>query len=138
MGKAKLVIVFAAVVGIAAVMLGFWLFAGQTEDRAALEATAIDSASLGIIYLPVTRGLSEYYGLGVESGALVTEVTTGSPADQAGLQVGDVILSFNGARPEEPTPLLGMMMACPVGDRVTLEVWRGNSTLIVEFLHIEE
>lgn len=139
MSKVRLLIVFTSAVGIIAVMLGFFLFSGDTENGALPEpsATGEASAGLGITYLPVTRGLSEYYGLGVEHGALITEVTPGSPADQAGLRAGDVILSFNGARLEEQTPLLGMILSCQAGDRVTIEAWRVNKTIVVEFLHTD-
>jgi S1-C subfamily serine protease len=135
--KVRLLIVFTSAVGIVAVMLGFLLFSGDTENGALPEpsVTGKTSAGLGIIYLPVTPELSEYYGLGVEYGALITEVTPGSPADRAGLRAGDVILSFNGARPEEQTPLLGMMMACPAGDTVTLEVWREAEVRKIELFH---
>ncbi len=75
--------------------------------------------------------------MGVDSGALVTEVVPGSPAELAGVQVGDVILSFNGTRLDEEVPLLGMMMSCPAGNRVTLEVWRVNNTAVVELLHTD-
>ena len=137
MSKVRLLIVFTGVVGIVAVMLGFFLFSDNTENGALPEpsATGETSAGLGITYLLVTRGLSEYYGLGAEHGALITEVTPGSPADRAGLRASDVILSFNGTRLEEQTPLLGMMMACPAGDTVTLEVWREAEVRIIKLFH---
>jgi len=139
MSKVRLLIVFTGVVGIVAVMLGFYLFSGDTGNGALPEPSAAGEtpAGLGITYLPVTRGLSEYYGLGVEHGALITEVIPGSPADQAGLRADYVILSFNGARLEEQTPLLGMIMSCQAGDRVTIEVWRVNKTMVVELLHTD-
>ena len=140
MSTIRLLIVVTGVVSIVAVILGFSLFSNETGNGALPEPspTGETSAGLGITYLSVTRGLSEYYGLGAEYGALITEVTPGSPADQAGLRAGDVILSFNGARLEEQTPLLGMMMSCSAGDRVTIEVWRVNKTVVVELLHTDK
>lgn len=139
MSKKKLLIICITAIGIAVVMLGFFLFAGEAEDGLSPEQAVRDKtyAGLGITYLRVTRGISEYYGLGVEYGALVTEITPGSPADQAGLREGDVILSFNGNRPEEPNPLLGMMMSCPAGNMMTLEVWRQEQINTIQIVHRE-
>ncbi len=137
MSKTKLLTGFVVIVGIVEVLLGFFLFSGRAVDRVLPQPTAIDktSAGLGIIYLPVTRGLSEYYGLGVDYGALVTEVIPGSPADRSGIQVGDVIIAFDEATLEPKARLLGMMMACPAGHMVTLEVRRGTETKMIEISH---
>ena len=139
MGKGKLLIVFVAAIVLSGMIFGIFLFSGETKEGTSPEPTVIDRSfsGLGITYLPVTQGLSEYYGLGVEYGDLVTEVTPGSPADLAGLKAGDVILSFNGTRPEEPTSLLGMMMACPVGNTVTLEIWRQKQVETIQLSHQE-
>ncbi len=133
------IITFVIALGVVAVLLGFFLIPNQSEggrlpEPASQHRTSLD---LGMTYLQVTPELSAYYDIGVVCGALVTEVVPDSPADRAGLRAGDVILSFNGARLEEETPLLGMMMSCPAGDRVTIEVWRVNRTLVVELLHTD-
>ena len=120
--------------------LGFFFFPRQTADLppvdSELETATI--ANLGISYLQVTPGLSDYYGLGVTSGALITEVVSGSPADRAGMQVGDVILSYNSVKLDGEARLLGMMMACPAGNRMPLEVWRGGNIRTMELFHAEK
>ncbi|MDP2730607.1 MAG: PDZ domain-containing protein [Dehalococcoidales bacterium] len=93
------------------------------------------SAGLGIIYLPISRPVVVSYGLAVDSGALVTRIVEGSPSDLAGLKEGDVILSFNGMTFDEDSPLLGMMLSCPDGERVLLEVWRANKKMFIELIH---
>lgn len=136
--KVRLLIISIDVISMVAMLIGLFLFWGEAGDGLSFESTTVDKTSigLGITYLPVTRGLSEYYGLGLDHGALVTEVTPGSPADQAGVKAGDVILSFNDARLEEQTPsLLGMIMACPAGNTVTLEVWRETKIRMIELFH---
>lgn len=52
-----------------------------------------DRARLGVRLQSLTPQLAEYFGLGERSGVLVASVRDGSPADSAGLQAGDVLLS---------------------------------------------
>ena len=131
-------ITFVITLGVVVVLLGFFLISNQSEDGmlpepASQQRTSID---LGMTYLQVTPQLSAYYDIGVESGALVTEVVPDSPAERAGIRAGDVIISFNSARLEKGSPLLGMMMACPAGHTATLEVRRGNDTMTVKLPHM--
>jgi membrane-associated protease RseP (regulator of RpoE activity) len=129
----------AAIIGTAIVifgLLGFFFFWTQTGEARPAQ-TDQTSPGLGITYLTITPAVSAYYRLGVQYGALVTEVIPGSPADLSGLEAGDVILSFNGTKLDEEVPLLGMMMSCPAGDMVRLEVYRVNDILTVELLHLE-
>lgn len=137
--KTRIILASVVIIIVLAVLFGFSLLRGQTGDVSLAEPTATNrtSVGLGITYLPVNRTVSAYYNLGVDSGALVTEVVPGSPAELAGVKAGDVILSFNGTTLDEEVPLLGMIMSCPAGDMVTLEVWRVNDTVRVEFLHLQ-
>lgn len=140
MSRSRLVIAGVIATALVVVLLRVFLSTGQEAERppSKPELETATSINLGVTYLPMTPGVSAYYDLGVDSGALVTEVVSGSPADRAGVQVGDVILSFNGAILEEEASLLGMMMACPAGNRITLEVWREKSRRIIEFIHTRQ
>ena len=51
---------------------------------------------LGVGIQRVDRDLAEAYGLDRPSGALISQVFVDSPAEAAGLEVGDIILEFNG------------------------------------------
>ena len=131
--------VIAAIIGTTIVisgLLGFFLFWTQASEARPAQ-TDQTSPGLGITYLTITPAVSAYYRLGVQYGAMVTEVFPGSPADLAGVKSGDVILSFNGTNLNEEAPLLGMMMSCPAGDIVKLEVYRVNDIVTVELLHVE-
>ena len=137
--KSKVAIIGVIATVLVAIVLSFFLLPWQSEDEPSLEPPQETSAAtdLGFTYLQVTPRVSAYYDLGVDSGALVTEVIPKSPADRAGVEVGDVILSFNGDRLEEEAPLLGMIMACPADHGIALEVWRGENVSTVELIHIE-
>jgi len=123
------------ILGIAAVVTMIVVVAVSLLDQrdgALPNAVTVD---MGVSYLPVTPGVADYYGLGVDSGALVTEVAPDSMAARAGVVVGDVILTFNGAEVREESPLLGAMRNCPAGNVIALEVWRGQSRQKVELIH---
>jgi len=98
-------------------------------------ADSDDTLDLGITYLTVTPQVAANYGIAVDSGALVTEVSKGSLADQVGVKTGDVITYFNGSAVGRQSPLLGMMRGCHAGHQVMMEVWRGNTRWVVELNH---
>jgi serine protease Do len=64
-----------------------------TEDTAA-EKT--EEAWLGVFSQPLTDDLAEYWSLEKKGGVVCSTVVAGSPADKAGLQQGDIILTLNG------------------------------------------
>ncbi len=79
---------------------------------------------VGVRVQPVTREFAESLGLDRPAGALVAEVSEDGAAGKAGVQVGDVILSFND-RPVETSndlpPIVGLSRP---GDKVPMEIWR--------------
>lgn len=60
------------------------------------------------------------------SGALITEVVPGSPADEAGLQVGDSIVAIDDTPVTGRAGLVAVIRSCSPGDEVTIEVRRGG------------
>ncbi len=66
---------------------------------------------LGVQIQDVTRELAESFGMSRPHGALVAKVIPDSPAEKAGLQIGDIIVEFNGHIIEtsgELPPMVGM------------------------------
>ena len=59
-------------------------------------------------------------------GLLITGVTSGSPADAAGLLVGDVVTAFAGERLDDPEALLTRLRGDHIGKPVTLNILRGG------------
>jgi serine protease Do len=79
---------------------------------------------LGVYIQDVTRELAESFGLGNPNGALVSRVMPDSPAEKAGLQVGDVILSYNGNELPNSALLPHLVGQSPVGQEAQLEILR--------------
>ena len=80
---------------------------------------------LGISTIPVTLPARQRGEHAQEGGLLVTGIGTQSPAETAGLLVGDVLVSFAGQPIEEPDALLTALRGDHVGKQVTLSVIRG-------------
>lgn len=57
---------------------------------------AVQRGWLGVVVQEINKDLAESFGLPKPAGALVAQIMPGGPADEGGLQVGDVILEFNG------------------------------------------
>jgi len=79
---------------------------------------------LGVAVQDVTPELARSFGLKTAQGALVTNVTPESPADRAGLERGDVILTFDGTDIDEAHQLPVLIAETKVGKTVTLTVLR--------------
>ena len=73
-------------------------------------------------------GVSLSASSGTDAGALVTDVTSGSPADKAGLQAGDLITSVDGTNIESPTDLTAAIMTKTPGTKVTITAKRNGET----------
>ncbi|MFA7666922.1 MAG: Do family serine endopeptidase [Burkholderiaceae bacterium] len=90
---------------------------------------AVRHARLGITVQEMNQALAESFGLEKPSGALVTEVATGSPAETAGLQAGDVVLAMNGKKLEHSTELAARIGQSDPGEPVKLVVLREGKHL---------
>jgi serine protease Do len=89
----------------------------RTEGR-------VTRGRLGVGIQPITRELANAFGLDEPRGALITRIEPDSPAEKAGLQVGDVIVSA-GQKPIADIAALPRLIAgTPPGTELSLEVWR--------------
>ncbi len=89
---------------------------------------------LGIGWQGITPSIARRYRLPVEWGSYVTQVIPGSPAAQAGLRRGDIILQI-GDRPIDAThSYLNALFAHRPGERVTLKVWRQGQILELDVI----
>jgi serine protease Do len=72
----------------------------------------------------VDQALANSFGLTKPQGALVSRVEPGSPAAEAGLKSGDVILAVNGDAITQLSELPAKIAATRPGSNVELQVWR--------------
>jgi len=79
---------------------------------------------LGVMIQTITPELKDKLDLKDEKGALVADVTSGGPADKAGIKRGDVIVTFDGKEIKEMKDLPYIVGSTPVGKEVTVEVIR--------------
>lgn len=81
---------------------------------------------IGVSVQDLNQTLSESFGLKSAQGALVSSVEKDSPADKAGLQAGDVILSFNGHAIDHSVDLPTLVADTPPGTSEPVEVMRSG------------
>jgi len=82
---------------------------------------------LGVQIQDVTDDMAEAMGLASTNGAAVNGVLEG-PASEAGIEIGDVIISFDGKDVEDTRDLVRQVGNTPVGEAVRVVVRRGEET----------
>lgn len=83
---------------------------------------------LGVRIREVTEELAEGLELEKASGALVEDVTEGGPAEDAGVEIGDVILSFDGKEIAEMRELPRAVASTPIEETVRMVISRKGKT----------
>jgi len=90
---------------------------------------SVHRAFLGVGIQQVTSELSKQFGLKDVSGTLVTEVRAGTPAEAAGLHVGDVIVEFDGAKIDGPRKLQSLVEQAAMNESHDLTVIRDGKRM---------
>ncbi|MBQ9941720.1 MAG: trypsin-like peptidase domain-containing protein, partial [Christensenellaceae bacterium] len=92
-----------------------------------IEGGSIKKPGIGVWYGTMTEEEREAQGL--PDGLLVQGFMEGSPAEAAGMRVGDVIVACDGQRLEQGADLADIISRKQIGDTVTLTVWRSGNEL---------
>ena len=87
---------------------------------------------LGVFIQEVTPDIAESLGLDEATGALVSTVNESSPAQAAGLEPGDVIISFDGKDIEKMRDLPRIVAETEIGATVAVELIRNGSRMSVD------
>ena len=79
---------------------------------------------LGVGIQPVTGELAESFGIESSKGALINDVFKDSPAEDAGIKDGDVIVKFEGREVDDPQHLANMVAMTPVKTKAKVTIIR--------------
>jgi 2-alkenal reductase len=93
---------------------------------------------LGIESMAVTRRVASYYDLSVQTGILITSVSRGTPADEAGLKAGDVIIKIDNDVVDADNPLNNALWRHQPGDTVKLTINRAGREITVDVTLVEQ
>ncbi len=85
--------------------------------------------ALGIAAQELTPELAEAFGVKARYGVIIGRIREGSPADQAGLQVGDVITAIDGRTVRDIKAVKNRIGLVRLGQRMILDVVRNNQAL---------
>jgi len=84
---------------------------------------------LGISVVTVTSAIARNYDLAVDEGAMIYHMSADTPAADAGLQPGDVIVAIDGEKITNADALILAIRANSVGDTITISYVRDNAQL---------
>jgi serine protease Do len=92
---------------------------------------------LGVGLSDVNAVVAFFNNLSVDTGAFVTRVAAGSPADEAGLKEGDVIVQIDDEAVTSSGELLKAIHSRSIGETVEIVYWRGDTRDTTEAILIE-
>ena len=87
---------------------------------------------IGIETQDITPELAESYGLTRENGAIIAGVVRDGPADRAGIEPGDILLTVAGKPVASTSEMLNLIAQLPPGRKATLTVMRKNREASVD------
>src|SRR5439155_323524 len=87
---------------------------------------------LGVKAIELTPSLRTFFGAPEDAGILVSEVTAGSPAEAAGIQVGDTLFAVGEDRVGSTGELARLIMAAGVDNTLEIRLARNGGEIVVE------
>ena len=79
----------------------------------------------------VDQRIAKYFGLKNAEGVIISDIKKNSPAEKAGLKVGDIILEINGERIQNEETIISIINDAKAGDVLDLKVYRDKKTFNV-------
>lgn len=93
---------------------------------------------IGVYLQPLTKELLDYFAVKEESGLLVNRLTKDSPAEKAGLKVGDVIVRVDGKKVKTTGEVSQLLQDKKKDDKVKIELIRNKKSMTLEVTIAEE
>jgi len=84
---------------------------------------------IGMSIQSIDAGIANYYDLRSTKGVIVTKIISNSPADKAGLKVGDIITEIEGYRINNEQTIFGVFQEFRAGQEISVKIIRDNSEL---------
>lgn len=89
----------------------------------------VDRGEIGVVLQDLTAPLISSLSLPVTQGAIIADVEPDSPADRAGLQIGDILTAVNGQSIPSLRRFTSLVYSKPHGEKLALTLRRGAETL---------
>ena len=102
----------------------------KVVTQSAKTGTRVRLPWVGASFQPVTPDIAEGLNVADARGALVADVTQGSPGYKAGLKTGDLVTSIDGVAVDDPTSLNYRLATKPIGTSVHLGIVRGGKNYV--------
>ena len=117
--------------GVAVEGINFAISINQIKDVLDQLVTTgkVTRAYLGVYIQDITKAMEENFGVQEGEGVLVSDIVSGSPAEQVGIKSGDVIVKVNGEPVGSTDELISAISTKPVGSEVTLDIIRDKEPL---------
>jgi putative serine protease PepD len=105
-------------------------FAKSVADQI-IAGKTVTHPFLGISSVTVTPAFAQQFGLSVQSGALVQQVSPGSPAAAAGIRVGDIIVRVGTEQVTSSADVFTAVRASAIGTPIAIELVRNGANVTV-------
>ena len=93
---------------------------------------------LGVALVDLTPELRTHFGVPEETGVMVARVEPGSPAEKAGIRVGDILTRIDGGPLKSSWDVTGKIRKLNDGQQVPIEVWRNGKAQNVTVAIVEK
>jgi len=122
--------------------IGFAIPVNMAKDimQQLIEQGEVVRGRLGARGQDLTPQLAQAFDVELSSGFIVTQIESGSPADKAGLQVGDVIVSANDRKIRASGDIHNLVGLLRIGQTIDLKLYRQgeekNLTVVIQTIEI--